>query len=66
MGINKCCEVSMHQIDDGDIAADFVKSSERRSIGRDMAFYTCAMCNVRWCHTQEAFEPFISTWAEVL
>lgn len=66
MSISDCCEASMRKIDDGDIADDFLKTSERNPIGKDMAFYTCAACNVRWRRTQETFEPFRSIWAEVV
>jgi hypothetical protein len=66
MGINDCCEVSMHQINDDRIADGFVQTNERNPIGKDMVFYTCVVCGVRWCHTQETFEPFKSTWAEVV
>ena len=65
MGINDCCQVSMHQIDGGENAEGFVKTGERDPIGKDMAFYTCQVCEVRWCRTQETFSPFKSFWAEV-
>lgn len=55
----------MNQIEDGKSADGFVKTSERNPIGKDMAFYTCSECGVRWCHTQQTFDPFKSTWAEV-
>lgn len=66
MGINDCCEVSMNRIEDGEIAEGFVKTSERNPIGRDLAFYTCSICDVRWCHKRQTSDPFKSTWAEVV
>lgn len=65
VGINDCCKASMNQIEDGKSADGFVKTSERKPIGKDITLYTCSECEVHWCHTQQTFDPFKSTWAEV-
>lgn len=65
MFISDCCQESMHQIDDGKGAEGFAKTGERDPIGKNMVFYTCQSCGVRWCRTQETFSPFKTFWAEV-
>ncbi|WDH37415.1 hypothetical protein [Pseudomonas chlororaphis] len=65
MSINDCCQVSMNQIDDGVPADGFIKTGDRNPIGKDMSFYTCTTCDVRWCRTEQTHEPFKIFWAEV-
>lgn len=64
MGINDCCQASMSQIDDGDNADGFVKTGQRAPIGKDMSFYTCTICDVKWCRTEQTHEPYKTFWIE--
>ena len=65
MGINACCEASMHKIDEGNIAFGFDKTGQRNPIGKDMDFYTCTTCETRWCRTAQTHHPYEVVWAEL-
>lgn len=65
MSINGCCENSMHQIDRGGEAASFLKTGERNPIGKQMLFYTCLVCDLKWCRTEQTCHPFEVRWAYV-
>lgn len=65
MGINDCCQTSMHQIDDGVSADGFSKTGQRNPIGKDMDFYTCTICDAQWCRTAQTHEPYEAIWTNV-